>query len=284
MALSTRSTPGSGAALGRWDPFREIEEAWSRMGSLLGDVAGGSGRPLGVLAGAALPVDIEETDDAYVVELELPGVRREDVSIDLRDNELHVSGEIRERERTGVVRRQSRRVGRFEHRITLPGEVDTEGVSASLADGVLTVSLPKARRSQQRHIEITAGDRDEAGTSAQRSAEFPGGGTSTAGGRAGQGGLTTGDSGVDRGQAGGRQAGSADRDTGSAQRETGPAGRQTESTGRQTESTGRQTGSTGRQTESTGREAGSAGRETGFAGREAGSPGREAGPGGREFR
>ncbi|WP_255649643.1 hypothetical protein [Frankia sp. ArI3] len=59
MALSTRGTPDSGVTLGRWDPFREIEEAWSRMGSLLGDVAGGSGRPLGVLAGAVLPVDIE---------------------------------------------------------------------------------------------------------------------------------------------------------------------------------------------------------------------------------
>jgi HSP20 family protein len=229
MALSTRGTPDSGATLGRWDPFREIEEAWSRMGSLLGDVAGGSGRPLGVLAGAVLPVDIEETDDAYVVELELPGVRRGDVSIDLRDDELHVTGEIGERERTGVVRRRSRRVGRFEHRITLPGEVDVEGVSASLADGVLTVTLPKARHSRPRHIEITVGDRAEVEA--------------------------------------GRDSGSAARETGSAARETGSAARETGSVGRESDSVGRETGSAGRETRSAGREAGSPGREAGFAGR-----------------
>ncbi|WP_041939014.1 MULTISPECIES: Hsp20/alpha crystallin family protein [Frankia] len=249
MALSTRGTPDSGATLGRWDPFREIEEAWSRMGSLLGDVAGGSGRPLGVLAGAALPVDIEETDDAYVVELELPGVRREDVSIDLRDDELHVTGEIGERERTGVVRRRSRRVGRFEHRIALPGEVDIEGVSANLADGILTVTLPKARRSRPRHIEITVGDRDEIGAGSRRPAEFSEGATPTASGRVGQGGLTTGDEGVDRGQAGGQETGSDARFAGS-----------------------------------TGREAEAPGRGAGAAGREPGTPGREAGSGGREFR
>ncbi|MCK9894978.1 Hsp20/alpha crystallin family protein [Frankia sp. AgB32] len=158
MALPTRNGPEGVALAGRWDPFREIEEAWSRMGSLLGDVAGGAGRPLGVLAGAALPVDVEETDDAFVVELELPGARREDVAIDLRDNELHVSGEVREREKAGIARRRTRRFGRFEHRVTLPGEVDVEGVTASLSDGVLTVTLPKASRSQPRHIEITIGD------------------------------------------------------------------------------------------------------------------------------
>ncbi|MCM3925722.1 Hsp20/alpha crystallin family protein [Frankia sp. AiPs1] len=208
MALSTRGTPDSGATLGRWDPFREIEEAWSRMGSLLGDVAGGSGRPLGVLAGAVLPVDIEETDDVYVVELELPGVRRGDVSIDLRDDELHVTGEICERERTGIVRRRSRRVGRFEHRIALPGEVDVEGVTANLADGVLTVTLPKARHSRPRHIEITVSDRGEVEA--------------------------------------GRESGAAARETGSAGRETGAADRETRAAGREAGSPGREAGFAGR--------------------------------------
>jgi HSP20 family protein len=141
----------------RWDPFREIEDAWNRMGSLLGDVVGGAeGRPFGVLPGRAAPVDVEETDDAFVVELDLPGVRREDVSIDLRDDELFVTGESRERERKGTLRRQTRRVGAFEHRIALPGEVDPDSVKATLNDGVLTIQLAKAKRSQPRHIEITA--------------------------------------------------------------------------------------------------------------------------------
>jgi HSP20 family protein len=140
----------------RWDPFREIEDAWNRMGSLLGDVVGGAeGWPFGVLPGRMAPVDIEETDDAFIVELDLPGVRREDISIDLRDNELFVTGEIKERERKGALRRQSRRVGAFEHQIALPGEVDQESVKATLSDGVLMIELAKAKRSQPRHIEIT---------------------------------------------------------------------------------------------------------------------------------
>jgi HSP20 family protein len=165
MASLTRAGSAGSTPPTRWDPFREIEETWNRMGSLLGDVAGGAGRPLGVLAGAALPVDVEETDDAFVVELDLPGVRRHDLSIELRERELHVAGEVRQRERTGIVRRSSRRTGAFEHRISLPGDIDPDRVEAALADGVLTVTLPKAHRSQPRHIEITStdaeADRDE---------------------------------------------------------------------------------------------------------------------------
>ncbi|ABD11296.1 heat-shock protein Hsp20 [Frankia sp. CcI156] len=157
MAFPVRSSQRPAPVI-RWDPFREIEDAWTRMGSLLDEVVGGAeGRPVGLLAAAVIPVDIEETDDAYIVELELPGVRGRDVSIDLQDNELRVTGEIKERERKGVLRRQTRRVGRFEHRIVLPGEVDPESVSASLDDGVLTIRLAKSRKSQPRHIEVTGG-------------------------------------------------------------------------------------------------------------------------------
>jgi HSP20 family protein len=156
MTLPARVSQGP-ARMIRWDPFREIEDAWTRMGSLLGDVVGGTeGRPFGILPGRLAPVDIEETENAFIVELDLPGVRREDVSIDLRDSELFVTGESKERERKGTLRRQTRRVGTFEHRIELPGEVDPESVKATLKDGVLRVELAKAKRSQPKHIEITA--------------------------------------------------------------------------------------------------------------------------------
>jgi HSP20 family protein len=125
------------------------------MGSLLGDVVGGEHRPYGVLAALVPAVEVEETDGAFLIELELPGVDPEDVSIDLKDNELFVTGEIKERERRGKLRRQTRRLGHFEHQITLPGAVDPESVTASLDNGVLTVRLAKARSSQPRHVEIS---------------------------------------------------------------------------------------------------------------------------------
>jgi HSP20 family protein len=107
------------------------------------------------------PVDIEETEDSYILEMDLPGVKPEDVNLELRDsNELRVTGQYRERERTGTMRRQSRRSGQFEYDVILPGEVDPEKIDASLEDGVLFVRLGKAQ-AQPRRIEVKG--RSEAG-------------------------------------------------------------------------------------------------------------------------
>jgi HSP20 family molecular chaperone IbpA len=85
-------------------------------------------RRLGVRGGSSVPswtpLDLEETDDAYLAELDLPGVNKHDLTVEMLGGEIRVHGEIKERERTGVLRRQSRQVGVVEHRFTLPGEVD----------------------------------------------------------------------------------------------------------------------------------------------------------------
>ena len=65
--------------------------------------------------GAWLPAaDIVETDSAYIIEVELPGVRPEDVDVGLNGNELVVTGEVKERKRDGLFRRRTRRIGEFE--------------------------------------------------------------------------------------------------------------------------------------------------------------------------
>jgi HSP20 family protein len=99
-------------------------------------------------------VDIEEQDDAYVIEAELPGVKRQDVNIELIGNELLVTGEIKERERKGAIRRRIRRVGRFEYSVRLPEQVDSDSVDAKLDEGVLTVRVPKAQQAKRRKIEV----------------------------------------------------------------------------------------------------------------------------------
>jgi HSP20 family protein len=105
-------------------------------------------------AGWIPAVDIEELEDTYVVEAEVPGVKREDVNIEVSGNELTISGETKERERKGVTRRRMRRVGKFEFRVMLPSEVNPEGVEAKLNDGVLTVRIPKAAGAKRRRIEV----------------------------------------------------------------------------------------------------------------------------------
>jgi HSP20 family protein len=104
----------------------------------------------------APPVDIEETDDAFIVEAELPGVKRKDLNIEIMGNELTISGEIKERERTGVLRRRTRRVGSFFYRVVLPESVDAEKMDADLEDGVLTVRIPKSERAQHRRIDLAS--------------------------------------------------------------------------------------------------------------------------------
>jgi HSP20 family protein len=149
MAVLVRRVPRTNRPTQRWDPFRELEELNERLGELVGD-SGQNGDVWTPLA------DIEETDDMWVVELELPGVKREDVDIELNDSEVIVTGEIKEREREGILRRRTRPVGRFEYRVTLPGDVDPDNVLATMAEGILRLRIPKLQRSQARRIEVSS--------------------------------------------------------------------------------------------------------------------------------
>lgn len=157
MALPVRRSN----AISSWDPLREFEDLTGRMNQLFESAFGGLPSVFGGEAGTspawAPPVDIEETEDAYIVEADLPGVRREDVNVELREGELAVSGELKERERSGVLRRRTRRTGHFDYRVSLPGDTDPDKVEAELRDGVLTVRVPKTAQAQPRRIEISGG-------------------------------------------------------------------------------------------------------------------------------
>jgi len=113
-------------------------------------------QPAGRADGVWSPVaDLMETDETYVVEIELPGAKKDDVTIDFHEGELIIAGEIKERERLGVVRWKTRSFGRFDFRVTMPGNVDADNIDAHLAEGVLTVVMLKAERPRPRRIEVT---------------------------------------------------------------------------------------------------------------------------------
>lgn len=98
--------------------------------------------------------ELQESDDAYVIDIELPGVRREDVTLEVSNGWLSVTGERRERHRTGLLRRSTRTTGRFHLQVALPDEIDTDAVTANLDHGMLTVTLPKAAGVRRRRIPI----------------------------------------------------------------------------------------------------------------------------------
>lgn len=133
-----------------WNPWAELDEATRRLSSLVDrlwprDTLAPLGGGPGWLRDAFTPLaDLEETDDAYILEVELPGVDRKDVDVELTGRRLVVTGERTERERVGILRHRTRSVGRFRHEVLLPGDVDPEHVAAKLDRGVLTVTVPKA--------------------------------------------------------------------------------------------------------------------------------------------
>lgn len=140
----------------RYVPFPEIDTMMEGMRQVLDQAFTGVTRWPVVRYGDmwSPDVDIEETDDAYVLEAELPGVDRKDVNVELVGNELTISGDVKEKNREGVVRRSTRRSGHFSYTVTLPEQVKPDEVDAQLREGILKVRVPKSERAQRRKIEL----------------------------------------------------------------------------------------------------------------------------------
>ncbi|MEA2235088.1 MAG: hypothetical protein QOD83_4904 [Solirubrobacteraceae bacterium] len=132
-------------------PYRELQDLQEQTAQLLQQMLPAGAAPVQPW----IPdVDIEEAEDAWVVEAEIPGARAEDVHVEVHNGELDIRGEIVEKERAGILRRRTRRVGEFEYHVALPEPVDSENPEARLHDGVLEVRIPKAERSTGREIPI----------------------------------------------------------------------------------------------------------------------------------
>lgn len=103
-------------------------------------------------------LDVGETGDEIVIEVDAPGVKRDDIDITLTDNSLRIKGrrESRKEEKGKHFQRVEREYGEFERRIALPCEVDADRVDAGLKDGVLTIKLPKTAKAkeQERRVEV----------------------------------------------------------------------------------------------------------------------------------
>lgn len=152
MALPVlRRNHDNGNELVRSDPLTELDSLNRQLGDLLS-----SWRHVPSLLGEAFTplADVEESDDAYTVEVELPGVKKDDMEIGISGRRITVRGERKERQRVGMLRRRERVVGRFEYEVVLPGEVEEDGVEAHLDEGVLTIRAPKPARDRRRRIEI----------------------------------------------------------------------------------------------------------------------------------
>lgn len=142
----------------RFDPAREVATLQREVDRALRDVFGTPTSP--ATAGAWAPaLDVEETEDGFVLHVELPGVAADAVEVSLEENVLTVEGErafYGDREADSF-RRVERSFGRFHRAIRLPDRVDGQRVTATHADGVLTIDVPKAEEAKPRRIAVTTG-------------------------------------------------------------------------------------------------------------------------------
>lgn len=135
-------------------PFADFDQLRREMQRLL-DTAGNE-TSADVGAGVFPPINITQDDDKFYVRAEVPGIKPAELSISTLRNRVSISGrrEInKEHERVSYHRRE-RAEGAFSRTVTLPMEVDAERVEARYADGILTVTLPKAEQTKPRQITV----------------------------------------------------------------------------------------------------------------------------------
>ena len=142
----------------RWEPLREMSSLQTEMNRLFNTMFESPTVGNGGTRRWTPAMDLLETDDAFVLRADLPGMREEDVSIELEDNVLTVSGERKaDHEENGEgFYRVERAFGSFSRSLTLPRGVDPEGVIAGFSNGVLEVRIPKPEQRKPRKISISA--------------------------------------------------------------------------------------------------------------------------------
>ncbi len=114
-------------------------------------------RDSGLFSGWTPALDVYDEKDNFVVKAELPGLKKEDIDINVHNGVLTISGERKQEaeKKEGQTFRSERYFGRFQRSVTLPAAVDVSKVKASYKDGVLTIDLPKAEEAKPKQIAIS---------------------------------------------------------------------------------------------------------------------------------
>jgi HSP20 family protein len=137
----------------RWEPFESLH---ARINDLFGE---GFGRSWAKPSFATWypPVDVLESKDAYLIRAELPGMKKEDFHLEVKDGVLNLTGERKsEKAADGVEYRSVERVnGKFWRSFSLPETVKHDGIQATYKDGILEIRVPKAEEVKPRQIEIS---------------------------------------------------------------------------------------------------------------------------------
>ena len=135
-----------------WSPFAELERIRRELDRIFEDVFPTADREETL----APPVDVYETDSEVVVKAELPGVKKEDIDVTIKENTVSIRAEKREEreEKTENVHRVERFYGRLERLIPLPADVKPDKAKAEYKDGVLELRIPKQKVTKEAKVQI----------------------------------------------------------------------------------------------------------------------------------
>lgn len=142
----------------RWDPFREMATLQRAMNRLFDDQSlafreWGEGSNFY----NTLPLDVSETEDAFIIKASIPGIDPNELEINLQDNILTIKGEtsFEDEEKTQQYHLRERRYGIFMRSIALPTAISRDEIGATCENGVLTLHLPKSQEAKPRRISIS---------------------------------------------------------------------------------------------------------------------------------
>lgn len=137
--------------ISRYEPFRNLQDLERRFFSQVDNSNGRNN-----LASFAPTVNTRETDGAYHVEVDLPGVTKEDVQIDVHENIMTIYGERRHKKEVTEedYYKTESYFGKFQRSFTLPDSVDSDTIAAKFDHGVLEVDIPKVAPKEARKIAI----------------------------------------------------------------------------------------------------------------------------------
>ena len=141
-------------AIIRWRPRREMSAIQDEINRMFDDFFGNVNDEDGAMI--VPPTDIVEDNDKFVVSIELPGMKKDEVKLTLKDESITISGSKMRESETGDNRfhRVERSHGSFCRTINLPSKVDAAKISAEFSDGVLVVTLPKVEAAKPKEIAI----------------------------------------------------------------------------------------------------------------------------------
>ena len=142
----------------RWDPFDGLNRFQSRINELFDETFSRSRMPSPSATSTWYPpVDILESRDSYLLRAELPGIKKEDVHVEVQEGALTLSGERKfDEPASGVEYHRVERVaGKFSRSFYLPQTIKQDGIKATFRDGILEVHVPKVEEAKPKQIAIS---------------------------------------------------------------------------------------------------------------------------------